>query len=620
MKIINKTYLLIAILIVAAAANLLLLYEVQQIGAAESFSILRAGDLKVKSEIVASLATSIASGNEGDRDNLKQETEEFESILNILLVGGAIRGQSIVTIPNAISGDYENVASSWDAYKNTAEQVQQTSVFDEKAVNALNYVLEKNGEMILLTDSLGDDLSELDRDYNRHKEIAVELQELAQSIGQNALLISIGEGEGVQDELKKDRLSFDIEIRNLLQIPTDHLDLESVGKNTESLIEIPRENSESLRKLDPLWESVQLRVTILEERTLLAPEFEIARNNLQMEKSVLLSSIDNMLDSWNEQLNVDRDQQQNIIQMLLVVDIIIFFVVLFVIRRSLNPLGLITAGLSRVKEGVYGEKIDYQSTDEVGELVNTFNIMSDTIKQKDDETKKISLAKDEFLAMITHELKTPLVPIQGYSDILLSEHLGKLTDEQKDRIQIIKSSSASLLDIISDLLDAQKLDLGQLRMKKESHSTKDTIEKAIQALKPKIDEKQISINTSGPEIIVIHDEKRIGQVLTNLMKNSLKAVEEKTGSIEIITEDLPEEVKISVKDNGIGIAPEKQEGLFKKFFQVDTSLTRERGGSGLGLTICKGIIDGHDGEITIDSALNAGATFSFTIPKNPSKL
>jgi len=434
------------------------------------------------------------------------------------------------------------------------------------------------------------------------------------------LLISIGEGEGVQNELKKNRLSFDIEIRNLLQIPTDHLDLESVGKNTESLIEIPRENSESLRKLDPLWESVQLRVTILEERTLLAPEFEIARNNLQMEKNVLLSSIDNMLDSWNEQLNVDRDQQQNIIQMLLVVDIIIFFVVLFVIRRSLNPLGLITAGLSRVKEGVYGEKIDYQSTDEVGELVNTFNIMSDTIKQKDDETKKISLAKDEFLAMITHELKTPLVPIQGYSDILLSEHLGKLTDEQKDRIQIIKSSSASLLDIISDLLDAQKLDLGQLRMKKESHSIKDTIEKAIQALKPKIDEKQISINTSGPEIIVIHDEKRIGQVLTNLMKNSLKAVEEKTGSIEIITEDLPEEVKISVKDNGIGIAPEKQEGLFKKFFQVDTSLTRERGGSGLGLTICKGIIDGHDGEITVDSAPNAGATFSFTIPKNPSKL
>ncbi len=208
MKIINKTYLLIAILIVAAGANLLLLYQVQQVGAAESFSILRAGDLKVKSETVSSLAISIASGNEGDKDNLKQETEEFESLLNILLVGGSIRGQPMVTIPDVISGDYENVVLSWNAYKNSADQVQYTSVFDQNAVNALNYVLEKNGEMILLTDSLGDDLAELDRDYNKHKEIAVELQVLAQSIGQNALLISIGEGEGIQDELKNDSLSF----------------------------------------------------------------------------------------------------------------------------------------------------------------------------------------------------------------------------------------------------------------------------------------------------------------------------------------------------------------------------------------------------------------------------
>ena len=82
--------------------------------------------------------------------------------------------------------------------------------------------------------------------------------------------------------------------------------------------------------------------------------------------------------------------------------------------------------------------------------------------------------------MITHELKTPLVPIQGYSDILLNEHLGKLTDKQKERIAIIKSSSETLLSIISDLLDAQKLDLGQLRMTKKESDVKDTIQKAIE--------------------------------------------------------------------------------------------------------------------------------------------
>ncbi len=620
MKIINKTYLLIAILIGAAAANLILLYGVQQIGAAESYSILRAGDLKVKTETVSSLATSIASGNDADRFNLKQETQDFESLLNTLLVGGTIRGQSIVTIPNEVKGDYDSVVSSWELYKGSADQVQETSVFDINAVESLNYVLEKNGELILLTDALHDDLVELDRNFNRHKEIALELQELAQSIGQNALLISIGEGEGVQEDLRRDRISFELGMRTLLQIPTDGLDLESIGEKPEFVIELPRENSESLRRLDPLWESVQLRVVTLEERSILSPEFEMARNNLQKERNILLTSIDNMLDSWNEQLNEGRVQQQNIIQVLLIVDIIVFFAVLFVIRRSLNPLGMITSGLSRIKEGIYGEKIAYKGADEVGELVNTFNIMSDTIRQKEEEAKKMSLTKDEFLAMITHELKTPLVPIQGYADILLSEHLGKLTDEQKDRLEIIKSSSASLLDIISDLLDAQKLELGQLRMKKESHSTKDTIEKAIQALKPQIDSKQISVSITGPEIIVIHDSERIGQVLTNLIKNALKAIEEKTGTIQVITEDLPDHVKISVKDNGIGIPTDKQEGLFKKFFQVDASLTRERGGSGLGLAICKGIVEGHEGEIGIQSIPNEGSTFYFTIPKNPTEL
>src|SRR3972149_4585718 len=108
--------------------------------------------------------------------------------------------------------------------------------------------------------------------------------------------------------------------------------------------------------------------------------------------------------------------------------------------------------LSRVKEGIYGEKINYKSDDEIGELVNSFNIMSDTIKQKTQEAKETDTAKDEFLSMITHELKTPLVPIQGYVDILLGEHLGPLTEKQKERLKIIKSSSESLLRIISNFL------------------------------------------------------------------------------------------------------------------------------------------------------------------------
>lgn len=336
---------------------------------------------------------------------------------------------------------------------------------------------------------------------------------------------------------------------------------------------------------------------------------------MNAQKELLYNDIDKLLQNWNSIITEQGSEEQSIIQIILVIDIAVFFLVLFVIRKSLSPLESITQALSRVKEGEYGEKIEYSGTDEVGQLVTTFNMMSNTIKVKEEEAKKTDIAKDEFLAMITHELKTPLVPIQGYSDILLSEHLGKLNDKQKERIGIIKSSSESLLSIISDLLDAQKLELGQLSMKKENINIKQTIDKAIESLKPEAEQKNVEINYNAEDFTINHDQDRIVQVITNLIKNSLVAVQSNTGKIEIIMENLPTEIKISIKDNGVGIAAEKQKELFKKFYQVDATLTRERGGSGLGLAICKGIIENHKGQISMESIANQGATVSFTLPK-----
>lgn len=615
MRIIIKAYLLIGILIAVATVNLFLLYQTQQIGTIESYSILRAGDLKVKTETIASLAKSIANGIERDRENLKTETQEFENILMTIKSGGQLRGQQIAPIPKQITPQHVAVVSAWETYKESAEKVQQTSVFDKNAVNALNYVLEKNGDLVLTTHELVKELDPLDRNYNKHKEISKELESLAKDMGQQALLISIGEEQDAKNILKNDRLAFEVGIRRLLQVPLD--DLNITENNFEDLQQIPRENSEALRNLDPLWEAVQLRVKTLEERSLLSEEFDVAKNNLENERIVLISSIDNLLDAWTDSLNKDRTQQQGIIQTLLGVDIVIFFLVLFIIRSSLNPLEIITMAISRVKDGFYGEKIKYESTDEMGELVEAFNIMSDTIKQKEDEAKKNDQAKDEFLTMITHELKTPLVPIQGYVDILLGEHLGKLTEKQKERLRIIKSSSSTLLGIISDLLDVQKLELGQLRIKKESKSIKDTISKSIQALKPEIDQMKITVEDKSNDAIILHDPERIGQVLMNLIKNSLKAVKQETGTIEITSEDIGNSIKINVIDNGIGIPEEKQDGLFKKFYQVDASLTREMGGSGLGLAICKGIVEAHGGNIQVSSISGVGSTFSFTLPKKP---
>jgi signal transduction histidine kinase len=617
-KIVSKAYLLIIILIVAAVFNLFLLYQDDKSGISQSHSIIRTGDVKVKAESISALATSIANGNAEDKNELQKEIDKVQSTLLKIKNGGNINGQEIAVIPPALILDYNKVYSSWENYKARALDVEVTSVFDPEATNAMNYVLQKNQDLVLLTDNLVRDLDTLDRDYNTHKQIAKDLAECAKIIGQQSLLISIGEGENTQEILGEKKLQFEIGIRKLLQISTEDLEVESVGMTHEELEAIPRENSESLRKIDPLWEAIQLRITILEDRALLSPEFNIAKNKMHEQKLILFEDTDRLINSWNNEITKEGSESQIIIQILLIVDIAAFILVLMIIRKSLLPLDIISKALSKVKEGVYGEKIEYSGTDEVGQLVTNFNIMSDTIKEKEEEAKKTDIAKDEFLAMITHELKTPLVPIQGYSDILLGEHLGKLTDKQKERIEIIKSSSETLLGIISDLLDAQKLDLGQLRMKKEIKNIKETINKAINSLLPEAQKNKIELSSNLLDLEIEHDPDRIMQVITNLIKNSLNAVQPNTGKIQVSMEELPKEVKIVIKDNGVGIPKSHQKELFKKFYQVDATLTRERGGSGLGLAICKGIIDNHMGKISLQSEINQGATFTFTLPKSTS--
>ena len=592
-----------------------LLYQREQMDNSESYSIIKTGNLKVQTESISGLAVSVANGNVDDKDELNNEIGNVDSVLVMLKNGGTVNGQTIKKIPPSITSEYNKVITSWNTYKEKALNVEKTSVFDKEATNAMNYVLQKNSELVLSTDSLSKELSGLGRDYNRHKEIANELEKSAKEIGQQTLLISIGEEENAQEKLKKEKLVFEIGLRKLLGISTKELDVESIGQKHEALIQIPRENSNELRRLDPLWEALQPKISILEERALLSPNFDSAKKEMKEEKGILFSEIDNLLNSWNKQITHKGNQEQVIVEILLITDIVVFLLVLYVIRESLLPLRLITNALSGIKEGSYSEKIEYIKTDEIGELVKTFNTMSDTIKEKDEETKKTEIAKDEFLAMINHELKTPLVPIQGYADILLSEHLGKLTDKQKERIEIIKSSSETLLSLISDLLDAQKLELGQLKMRKEKINIKDTVIHAVELFLPQAQKNKIQIISNMTDYPIEHDSARISQVITNLIKNSLTAVEPEKGKIEISMKNMPQEIQISIKDNGIGIPLNKQSELFKKFYQVDASLTREKGGSGLGLAICKGIIENHGGTITAKSTPNQETIFTVTLPK-----
>lgn len=238
------------------------------------------------------------------------------------------------------------------------------------------------------------------------------------------------------------------------------------------------------------------------------------------------------------------------------------------------------------------------------------------MKEQFVKLKELDKAKDEFLTMITHELKTPLVPIKAYADILLSGNLGPLNNLQTGRMQIIKSSTNSLLKLVSDLLDVQKIELGQLKLNRKMHNLSQIIREVINQIKPSADIKGITISLdlqSG--ISCVCDSVRIEQVLTNLMLNSIDFSPAQNGKVMIKLYAKNGYANIVVKDNGIGMVKSNLEKIFVKFYQIDTSVTREHGGTGLGLSVCRGIIETHKGKIWAESkGRNKGTTMHVILP------
>lgn len=288
-------------------------------------------------------------------------------------------------------------------------------------------------------------------------------------------------------------------------------------------------------------------------------------------------------------------------------------------------------------------KVNITSTDEVGSSAENFNSMIDVIQSRTNElnTKnkvlaetnerltllttqlrniadklhEIDVAKSEFTSMITHELKTPLVPIQGYCELLLDGTLGELTKEQKEKIQIIHESAISLSQLIQDVLDVHKLELGKMKFDICETSAKELIDRSIKRFMPVAETKHIKLVADIDEEIRLEcDPERILQVINNLVSNAVKFATQNKGRVHIHARRDNGSVLFIVSDNGIGILREKQQNLFKKFYQVDASLRRNAGGTGLGLAICKGIVEAHNGKIWVESEEGKGSTFYFSIP------
>jgi len=241
------------------------------------------------------------------------------------------------------------------------------------------------------------------------------------------------------------------------------------------------------------------------------------------------------------------------------------------------------------------------------------------LRRTNTELRRKDKLKEEFLSMTSHELKTPLTPIIGWCGALRTPRiLGELTSKQLTAVETIESNAIKLERLISDMLDAQKLDLNELKFSFANVEIDSLFNKIKKDFEPLLKEKNIQfvIKAEPRGMKLKSDESRIIQVISALLYNSIDFVPKNDGRIEVTAEPKDSTITFCVKDNGPGIPKNKLDFLFKKFYQVDTSLTRKHGGTGLGLAISKGIVTGLGGRIWVETEVGKGSNFYFSLPKD----
>jgi signal transduction histidine kinase len=271
---------------------------------------------------------------------------------------------------------------------------------------------------------------------------------------------------------------------------------------------------------------------------------------------------------------------------------------------------------TNTKERIQLEKTNTKERIQLEKTDTKERIQAERTAEKESLEKLKGVAKDEFSAMITHELNTPLVPIIGYCKMFKTSMLGRIDQEQLEAIEVIEKNAKRLETLIADIMDVRKLDLDQLKFKIGNLSLDEFFSNLDSDYGKVLENKkcQFTTNPYVKNLVIKTDKSRLRQVFDNLISNAIKFVPENKGKIETGCMKENSDLVFYVKDNGIGIPPEKQKELFQKFYQIDTSERRSIGGTGLGLAISKGIVEKLGGTISVESDGKTGTTFYMKFP------
>jgi signal transduction histidine kinase len=353
----------------------------------------------------------------------------------------------------------------------------------------------------------------------------------------------------------------------------------------------------------------------------LRQDLEATASNLVRSSDILVTALGSYADNNSQKLIM--------LQIFLaVLNIGILVLILYLVTRILRPISVLTQATREIKKGNLSYHVENKSDDELGELTDSFNSMinsirayieeqrrlSDELKTANEEIQQRERMKDEFINVAAHEMRTPVQPILGLSELLKSKRRGNkvaVTDREEDELlDMIISNAKRLLLLEENILDVSRLENKLLKLNKEECDLVKIISIAIQDAKNQIDKNMVELGYKPTElntVLVNADRSKLTQVVSNLLSNAIKVT--KAGSIEIYLEKDDNQAIVSVKDTGPGIDPSVEAKLFLKF------VTNSSSGTGLGLFISKSIVEAHGGKIwAFNNTSGKGATFAFTLP------
>lgn len=281
----------------------------------------------------------------------------------------------------------------------------------------------------------------------------------------------------------------------------------------------------------------------------------------------------------------------------------------FMSRRISAPIHALSVATTRLGEGDFTQRVNFQGRDEVGKLVKNFNYMATELMQAEEYRRNL-------VADVAHELGTPVSDIRSYLEAI---HDGLMQPTQANLASIYEDILL-LSRLINDLQLLAQADAGELNLFYQPDNLVRVITSAVASTQARVDGKGISLKLDLPAQFpaVEIDSQRISQILDNLLDNAIRHTPQ-GGEITVAARERKSDVEVAISDNGEGIPPEDLPRIFERFYRVDKSRAKTTGGSGLGLTITKRLVEAHGGKIDVQSELGEGTRFTFTIPtRSPS--